>query len=188
MNNLYRIIQSDFLNNDEFNIISSLSRSYFRLCNNVKLCKFDIININEIKYYHEEILLVLKWTHYLNNIQIINELQKKHKIYFDIQYDSNEEIIENTLPNTLIHILFTYESKYKNKFKKSIFPDSLTKLILDRYSEFNYRIEQNDIPPFLTHLNLGGSYNKPIDKYVLPNTLTTLIFGWGFNQEINENI
>ncbi|KAN0039200.1 hypothetical protein ACTA71_001394 [Dictyostelium dimigraforme] len=51
---------------------------------------------------------------------------------------------------------------------------------------FNQPIEKKVLPNSLTTLSFGDEFNQPIEKEVLPNSLTTLSFGFYFNQPIKK--
>ena len=62
-------------------------------------------------------------------------------------------------------------------------PSTITQIVLNR--TFNEPISTNSLPPSLTHLSFGDSFDRPVD-HLLPLTLTYLFFGCLFNQSVDD--
>ncbi|GAM27256.1 hypothetical protein SAMD00019534_104310, partial [Acytostelium subglobosum LB1] len=88
-------------------------------------------------------------------------------------------ITPGALPLSLKHL--TYRGGQTQHIVPGLFPPSLIMLTM---STFNFVLAPNTLPLTLRLLNLGQSYNLPIDIGVLPDGLTSLSLGNQFDQLI----
>lgn len=65
-------------------------------------------------------------------------------------------------------------------------PSSLK--ILGLSGDFNHPIEKDVLPQTLTELHLGHEYNLPIENIVFPSSLQALDLGFNYNLPISKNV
>ncbi len=97
------------------------------------------------------------------------------------------------LYSSLITYYNDYYDKERKNPKKKYYNDDKISLIekgtthIQFKDSFNYPINKGFIPNTILHLYFGDMFNQPINEGVLPDNIEFLYFGDRFNQKLNKN-
>eukprot|EP01133_Synstelium_polycarpum_P008226 gene8226-9673_t len=93
----------------------------------------------------------------------------------------NKRFLLDSPPSSLLSLSLNYA--FNQPIDPGVLPQSLTYLDFDiAWSLFNQPL--GVLPPTLTHLGLGKSFNQPLDTLSLPNTLQHITLGKEFKQSL----